>query len=256
MSSSSKVFPTIASCGKSSLQTSPHTSVPHLAAPFCPTAMDDSEMERSEVSSQGTATPMLSASPNLMMSGLGLGSGNLLSGHALGPPEAFFPFHSIGADGKMVHDELDADEDDDDDDGEDLLNIEDFIDFGEDSEDSDHDNGSNTESFQSPKVLSDQTDADATPTASPSARSSPPNLYEHLNRGKVTAFRRNQYDHGASIYRPSSSSAFQIPNAIKSNAFVAASSFGSLKKRKLSEDFGPSVANSPAFAKRRIVDPN
>lgn len=252
-----KVFPTIASCSKSSAQISPRTPAPQLAAPFYPTVTDESEVERSEMSSQGTATPMLGASPNLVMSGLGLGSGNMLSGHALGPPEAFFPFHSIGADGKVVLGGLDADDDDDDDDdGEDLLNIEDFIDFGQDSEDSDHEGRSNSESLQSPKVgLSDQTDADATPTASPSAQSSPVNLYDHLNRGKVTAFRRNQFDNDSSVYRPSSSSSFGVPNAIKSNAFVAASSFGPLKKRKLSDDFSPSVANSPAFAKRRAIDP-
>ncbi|KAL9012467.1 MAG: hypothetical protein Q9173_002774 [Seirophora scorigena] len=254
-SKGSKVFSTIGSSGRASAQASPRIAAPQLDAPSRPPVTEESDVERSEKSSQGAATPMLSASSNLMMSGLGLGGGNLLSGHALGPPEAFFPFHSIGADGKMVLDSLEVDDDDDDDDdGEDLLNIEDFIDFGEDSDDSDHDAGSSAES---PKIApSDQTDAETTPTASPSAQSSSRSLFDHLNRGKVTAFRRNQYEPDSSIYRPSSSSSsFQVPSPIKSNPFVAASAFSPLKKRKLSSDFGPSVANSDAFAKRRMLSP-
>ncbi|KAI4168464.1 MAG: hypothetical protein LQ348_007483 [Seirophora lacunosa] len=248
-----KVFPTIGSSDRASAQANPRMSAPQLDAPSRPPATEESDVERSEKSSQGAATPMLSASSNLMMSGLGLGGGNLLSGHALGPPEAFFPFHSIGADGKMVLDSVEVDDDDDDDDdGEDLLNIEDFIDFGEDSDDSDHDAGSCSES---PKIApSDQTDAEGTPTASPSAQSSSRSLFDHLNRGKVTAFRRNQHEPDTSIYRPSSSSSsFQVPSPIKTNAFVAASAFNPLKKRKLSSDLGPSVANSAALAKRRML---
>ncbi|KAL9016411.1 MAG: hypothetical protein Q9185_006248 [Variospora sp. 1 TL-2023] len=251
-----KVFPTISSNGHTSAQPSPHVLAPQLAAPSGLTATEESDVERSELSSQGAATPMLSTSSNLMMSGLGVRIGNLLSGHALGPPEAFFPFHSVGTDGRVVLDSLDVDEDDDDDDdGEGLLNIEDFIDFGEDSEDSDHDEGSSTES---PKVAqSDQTDAEVTPTVSPSARSASRSLFDHLDKGKVTAFRRNQYDPDTSLYRASSSSSsFQVPSPIKSNAFVAASALSPLKKRKLSSDFDPSLPNNAAFAKRRMVSPH
>ncbi|KAI4151050.1 MAG: hypothetical protein LQ341_000980 [Variospora aurantia] len=252
-----KVFPTISSNGHTSAQPSPRVLAPQLAAPPGLTATEESDVERSELSSQGgAATPMLSTSSNLMMSGLGVRGGNLLSGHALGPPEAFFPFHSIGTDGRVVLDSLDVDEDDDDDDdGESLLNIEDFIDFGEDSEDSDHDDGSSTES---PKVAkSDQTDAEVTPTVSQSARSASRSLFDHLDKGKVTAFRRNQYDPNTGLYRASSSSSSsQVPSPIKSNGFVAASAFSPLKKRKLSSDFDPSLPNNAAFAKRRMVSPH
>ncbi|KAL8933591.1 MAG: hypothetical protein Q9211_005698 [Gyalolechia sp. 1 TL-2023] len=252
-----KVFPTIASSGQSSAQTSPRTSLPRLAAPSYPAATDESEVERSDMSSQGISTPMLNASPNLMMSGLGLGSANLLSGHALGPPEAFFPYPSIRADGNLVLEGLGVDDDDDDDDdGEDILNIEDFIDFGEDSEDSDREDGDDTESFQTPIIgLSDLTDTDPTPTASPTTPVSNHNLLGRLDNGLVTAFRRNQYDHDASGYQPSNASSIRVSNAIKGNAFVAANTLDGLKKRKLSGDFGPSAMTSQAFAKRRIVDP-
>ncbi|KAL8914885.1 MAG: hypothetical protein Q9171_000512 [Xanthocarpia ochracea] len=180
-----KVFSTIGSSGQSSVQASPQNVVAKMVLPSHPTVTDDSELERSEMSSQDLATPMLSASPNLMMSGLGLGRGNMLSGHAMGPPEAFFPFQSIGADGTMVLDGLDVDYDDDDDededDGEDLLNIEDFIDFGEDSEDSDPDAESIVESRQSPATSSPtQSGAKLDSVASSPTQSS---FLDHLDRG-------------------------------------------------------------------------
>lgn len=255
-----KVFPTIASSGQSSTQTSPRTSLPALATPFLAAATDESEVERSDMSSQGISTPMLSARPNLMMSGLGLGRANLLSGHALGPPEAFFPFQSIGVDGQMVLDGpgVDDDEDDDDDDeGEALLKMEDFFDFGEDSEDSVGQEGNGTESFQRSIVdISDLTDTDATPTASPTTPKSNQTLLDRLDNGVVTAFRRNQYNHNASEHQPSSASSFRVPNAFKGNAFVAANNLGEFRKRKLNDDFGPSALTSQAFPKRRIVDPS
>lgn len=252
-----KVFPTVASSGVSSAIPSPRTSVPKLTTPSRPIATDDSEVERSDMSSQDITTPMLSASPNLMMSGLGFGSGNLLSGHTLGPPEAFFPFQSIGADGKMVLDGLDADdEDDDDDDGEDLLNIDDFIDFGKDSDDSENEIGSATEGYQSPAVpVSDQAKEKSTSTASPSPTTPTHNLLDHLDRGVVTAFRRNQYGRGANGFLPSSASSFHAATAMKGNAFVASSSASSsLKKRKLGGGFAPPAPPKPMFTKRRILN--
>ncbi|KAL8737908.1 MAG: hypothetical protein Q9181_001245 [Wetmoreana brouardii] len=252
-----KIFPTVASSGRPSAQPSPRLSQRNLPAPFCPSATDDSELEPSGMSSQETATPMFGASPNLMMPGLGLGSGNLLSGHALGPPEAFFPFQSIGADGKMILDGLDVDDEDDDgDDGEDLLNIEDFIDFGEDSEDSDHEPGSATDSCQSPIVnVSDQATSKAASTASPSPTAPTHNFLDHFDKGVVTAFRRNQYDRGANGFLPSSASSFRAAAAMKGNAFVGGNSVPStLKKRKVG-DFAVPAPPNPGFAKRRMVNP-
>ncbi|KAL9596141.1 MAG: hypothetical protein Q9219_006002 [cf. Caloplaca sp. 3 TL-2023] len=242
-----KVFPTIASSSQSSAQASPRTSLPLLAAPSYPTAPDESEVEKSDISNQESSTRMLGASPNLF------------GRHALGPPEAFFPFHSIGIDGEIVVDGpgVDDDDDDDDDDDEGLLNIEDFIDFGDESEDTDGEDRSDGKGFQSPTLApSDFTDADPTPMASPTAPSSSHHFLDHLDKGMVTAFRRNQYGYDASGYRSSNSSSVHIPNAIKSNAFVAANTLDALKKRKLSDDIGPSAMADQAFAKRRMVSPS
>ena len=251
-----KFFSATGSSAQSSIQGSPQNAVAKMAVPSHPTVTDDSELERSEMSSQDLATPMLSASPNLMMSGLGLGSGNMLSGHAMGPPEAFFPFQSIGADGTMVLDGLDVDYDDDDDeddedDGEDLLNIEDFIDFGEDSEDSDPDVESIVEGRQSPATSSPtQSGAKLDSVASSPTQSS---FLDHLDRGVVTAFRRNQYDYESNAHRQLSKSPFRIASAIKGNAFMVSNTpLASSRKRKLSGQHAGSPGYNHALTKRRM----
>ncbi|KAL8779595.1 MAG: hypothetical protein Q9213_006857 [Squamulea squamosa] len=251
-----KVFSTTVESGQSSAQASPRSAVAKMAPPSYPTATDDSELERGEFSSQGVATPMLSASPNLMMSGLGLSNGNLLSGHAMGPPEAFFPFQSIRADGEMVYNGLDADYDDDDDDGddgEDLLNIEDFIDFGEDSEGSDQEVDSTAESRQSPTVSSPAQGSAKLAALAPSPTQT--SYLDHLDKGVLTAFRRDQHDRKSNAFGRSSRSPFRIAEAVKENAFVALSTqSGPSNKRKLSGHHGIPAEYDRAFTKRRIVN--
>ncbi|KAL8732849.1 MAG: hypothetical protein Q9166_002450 [cf. Caloplaca sp. 2 TL-2023] len=251
-----KVFSTIASSGQSSVQASPRAPTAKMVPPSYPTVTDDSEMDRSEMSSQGTATPMISASPNVMISGLGLGSGNLLSGHAMGPPEAFFPFQSIGVDGSMVlDDDVDDYEDDEDDEAEGLLNIEDFIDFGEDSEESDHEAESISENRQSPAMTSPtQVSAEPASLASSPTQSSTKGFLDHLDKGVVTAFRRNQYGYNTNPFGQSTKSPFRIPNALKANAFVSTTTpLGLPKKRKLSGGFGIQTKHNHAFTKRRTL---
>ncbi|KAI4253749.1 MAG: hypothetical protein LQ352_003496 [Teloschistes flavicans] len=246
-----KIFPTIASSGRSSALASPRPTPAKLAVPSHHTATEESEVERSEKSSQETATPMLSASPNLMMPGLGLGRANLVSGHALGPPEAFFPLGSTGTDGEMIGDELDMDDDDEEDAGESLLKIEDFINFNEDSEDSEHD-------LENPAqdTLPDRVQSKPTLTSSsPSPTTSTNSLLDHLDRGVVTAFRRNQYGRGANGFLPSSASSFHAAAAMKGNPFVPSNAASmSNKKRKLGGSNAPPALPRNALAKRRVLD--
>ncbi|KAL8680933.1 MAG: hypothetical protein Q9186_002893 [Xanthomendoza sp. 1 TL-2023] len=243
----------ILSSGQSSVQASPRPSVANMARPSHPTATDDSDMDRSEISSQEIATPMLSASPNVMMSGLAFGSGNLLSGHAMGPPQAFFPFQTIEAGGQMVLDGLDDDYDDDDEDGEDLLNIEDFIDFGEDSEGSDHEVESTAGSSQSP-ALTSPTEAVAKTASVPSSPSQS-SFLDHLDKVVVTAFRRNQYDRDTNSFGSPGKSPFRAANAIQGNSFLASNTpFGSSKKRKLAGSFGAPLGQNHTFTKRRMLN--
>ncbi|KAL8865484.1 MAG: hypothetical protein Q9198_009301 [Flavoplaca austrocitrina] len=227
-----------------------------MTGPSHPTATDDSELDRSERSSQGITTPMLSASPNLMMSGLGLRRGNMLSGHAMGPPEAFFPFQSIGADGTMMVDGVDVGYDDisSEDEGEDMLNIEDFINLRGSSADSDQEADVFISGRISPAPSSPTQSAAKPSSVVPSPTQS--TFLDHLDKGMVTAFRRNQYQSESdesNFFRQQNKSPFLIANAIKTNAFVASNaSHGLSGKRKLSDQHGESPSYDHALTKRRI----
>ncbi len=132
--------------------------------------LNDSEHDTSSPTS-----PMLSTDVNLMMSGLfhGLpGNEFLRGGQITGPPEAFYPFRSFGADGR-----LEAADDDDDYDDEAMLDVEDFIDFGnESSEDETDEQGANEDRHGKSTAL---------------VKNSSHALLDHLNGNNVTAFRRN-----------------------------------------------------------------
>ncbi|KAL8716314.1 MAG: hypothetical protein Q9220_000219 [cf. Caloplaca sp. 1 TL-2023] len=270
-----KVFPTINSNVESSANASPVTPM-SKTLPLPPFNTPTSEIERKEKASRDAATSILTAGSNLMLSGLGLGNGNMLSGHALGPPEAFFPFQSIGADGKLVVDGLEDTYDDDDDDDEDNLNLADFIYWGgneEDGEDNDKELTSTADSRQSPVMgPSDLRPTESDPYPTPETSSpihtrffpiSPHNLFNHTDKGshnfsnhidksKVTAFRRNHFDYeidysicGDGVAGSSSQS---FSNAIKSNAFVTtAAAMNSQKKRKMSGDFDALHAHTPTL---------
>ncbi|KAI9675803.1 MAG: hypothetical protein M1829_003228 [Trizodia sp. TS-e1964] len=81
---------------------------------------DESDNDRSDFSIK---EPMIGARANLMLAG----SPYVRGGQVLGPPEAFFPFKSIGHDGRVQEDEDIYDDDDEEDD----LDIHEFIDLGE-----------------------------------------------------------------------------------------------------------------------------
>lgn len=148
------------------------------------------------------ASPMISNSGNIMMSamadfgdpfgGMNNGWNTWIGGQALGPPEAFYPFTSINADGTLAQDSSSAYDEDDLDD-EDLLDVNDFITFGDDDTDDE-----NNEVEQS-------SDADATSTPAPSSTPARPTtarsedqvhpLLDHFDKGVVGSFRRNQNRH-------------------------------------------------------------
>lgn len=140
---------------------------------------------------------------DIMLTGIfGSAPGNeyYFGNESIGPPEAFYPFVSIGANGNMNG--MDEDDYDDSDDYEDDLNITDFMDFGSEADDTDV-----GEDYE------DETDVPATPATSQVANhgstpalmsvdETPVNrrraasdvdaMLEHFDRGVVTAFRNNQ----------------------------------------------------------------
>ncbi|KAK2745577.1 hypothetical protein FQN57_003702 [Myotisia sp. PD_48] len=144
--------------------------------------MDDSDTD-ALVSPRHALSPMLSSNANLMMSALG----NDSVGQVMGPPEAFYPTNPFSAD---------ASYDEEEDDSEAMLNVDDFIDFGDGSSDDETARElDEMEDLLSPTSLS-VPGSNVTPTPmrmsvdTPQA-SSAEKLLDHLDRGIVTAFRRN-----------------------------------------------------------------
>ncbi|MCJ1476035.1 hypothetical protein MMC13_004700 [Lambiella insularis] len=234
----------------SSTTTSPKTSFAGLASAF-----GDSEVDRSDLSSQEPSNPVFKTGANLMFSGLlhgGPGMEHVLGGQALGPPEAFYPFHSIDADG-FVFDADEFDEDDDDDDPEHTLNLQDFIDFGDDSSDSDADdiNNSRLSAVTSPVVETSR--LKSTPTRGGSQSISTQSLLQHFDRGVVSSFRRNQARHQSLLRRPPSNNTM---SGIKGGRlFVANNSISPLRKRKVGHNLN--VATNPfrgITATRRVTN--
>ncbi|PGH04873.1 hypothetical protein AJ79_06958 [Helicocarpus griseus UAMH5409] len=131
-------------------------------------------------------SPMLSSNANLMITALGSDS----VGQITGPPEAFYPSQGI------VNHSFDEDEEDEDSEG--VLNVNDFIDFGNGSSDEeDMDKEFDADDVASPVVASANDKSAEIPPANSAER-----LLNHLDRGIVTAFRRNHSRYQALIRLP------------------------------------------------------
>lgn len=239
-----KLFSHVSTSGSSTANNSPRNSFAGLVG-----GLDESDNDRSDFSSQEFMGSMYGSGANVMMPGLlhgAAGSEHILGGQVMGPPEAFYPFKSVGPDGQLLEDA--DDDDDDDDDDENLWNVHDFIDFGDGSSDDEKQDGEDTEVPPSA----------ATPAATSSNTTvgSAHNLLEHFDRGVVTAFRRNQHRHQALLRRPNPSSSLRGGDAIKGGRHIAANSpISPLRKRKPSDSL--SRIGNPLVsvtAKRRVVN--
>ncbi|KAF7719765.1 Uncharacterized protein PECH_005674 [Penicillium ucsense] len=163
--------------------------------------IDESDTDALASPNHTNFSPMLASSANLMMTALGndLAPG----GQVMGPPEAFYPSQDFAIDSSF--------EDDDEEDPEAALNVDDFIDFGDGSSDEDNDrdnetfNGFDDEAFGSPRANSSRP-ATGTPTPSRASESLQANSAErflnHLDKGIVTAFRRNHNRYQALLRLP------------------------------------------------------
>jgi hypothetical protein len=138
---------------------------------------------------------------DIMLSGIfGSAPGNeyIFGNESIGPPEAFYPFVSIGANGNMNI--MDEDEDDDSEDFEDDLDIDDFMDFGSEGDVTDlepdyEDTDRPATPSTSQVALQDSTPAQPTPmgeTPTAHKRNTSDAMLQHFDRGVVTAFRNNQ----------------------------------------------------------------
>lgn len=110
---------------------------------------------------------------------------------SIGPPEAFYPFVSIGANGAVMDEDDEEDEDYEDD-----LNITDFMDFGSDAdatdvEQEDDETDVPATPATSMAAINGSTPAEPTPMAQTPGNGTDAMLH-HFDRGVVTAFRNNQ----------------------------------------------------------------
>ena len=148
--------------------------------------VDESDTDALVSPNQTDFGPMLASSANLMMTALG----NDLTpgGQVMGPPEAFYPSRDFAIDSSF--------EDDDDDDPEAALNVDDFIDFGNGSSDEEDMGKFDDDTLISPMAGSStmqQPMGTPTPTRNPETQqdSNAERFLNHLDKGIVTAFRRN-----------------------------------------------------------------
>jgi hypothetical protein len=143
-------------------------------------------------------SPMLASSANLMMTALG--NDITPGGQVMGPPEAFYPVRDFAIDSSF-------EDDDDEDDPEGQLNVDDFIDFGDGSSDEELDNAFDQDVLASPMATSAKGGTTGTPTPnrggdSQQATTSAERFLNHLDRGIVTAFRRNHNRYQALLRLP------------------------------------------------------
>ena len=140
-------------------------------------------------------------STDVMLTGVfGAAPGNnfFFGNESIGPPEAFYPFVSIGSGGNM--NVMEDDEYDDSEDFEDDLNITDFMNFGSEGDDTDVEQDyEETDVPATPATsqvaLNGSTPAQPTPsTQTPVTRKRTTSdaMLQHFDRGVVTAFRNNQ----------------------------------------------------------------
>jgi hypothetical protein len=174
-------------CGTAS--NSPRATMMHL--------VDDSDTDALASPTGPDLSPMLSSGANLMMTALG--NDATPGGQVMGPPEAFYPSRTFAADSSYE----DEDEDEDDDD-EAMLNVDDFIDFGDgSSDDEEMEKAFEDEDLTTSPVVQ----AAGTPTPNRGANdshqgSSAERFLNHLDKGIVTAFRRNHNRYQALIRLP------------------------------------------------------
>ena len=213
----------------------------------------ESESDRSYPSSQDLMGPMLGAGTNLMMPGLlhgGPGMEHILGGQVLGPPEAFYPFRSVGQDGLCLED--------DDEYGDDYgevdqhLNMDDYIDYGDDSSDINEEPEQANDDFASTTTIDfaastlKSTPIEPTTVAAPASTTQ--HLLRHLDKkGVVGAFRKNHDRVKARMRQPTfNTSTYGLSGEIKGGRHAAANNpFSPLRKRKASHSISKDIGSLP-----------
>ena len=212
--------------GRSSADTTPRASVTSLSK-----TVVGSDNERSDISSQGILGPMIGSHTNLMMSGLfhgGPGSEHVLGGQVVGPPEAFYPWKSINANGDIEND-LQFEQDPYN--MLDTTNYDEFITY--DSESESNAEATNQDDTISPTTSTFPTSLSASKPSSSASMSTTQELLQHFDKGIVTAFRQNQSLHTGIMDRTFPSASGSIYGMKTAYASIN-SALSPLRKRKSS----------------------
>ena len=149
-------------------------------------------VDESDTDAIASPTPLLSSSTNLMITALG--NDATPGGQILDPPEAFYPSHTSTVDGSL------AGEEDEDGDNETMLNVDDFIDFGNGSSDEGIEKSSDEKDLGMIISTAQTVDMpDLNHESDTHHGSNAERFLNHLDRGIVTAFRRNDHRYQAWI---------------------------------------------------------
>ncbi|KAL9123033.1 MAG: hypothetical protein Q9187_000405 [Circinaria calcarea] len=214
---------------------------------------DESESDRSYPSSQDLRGPMLGAGTNPMMPGLlhgGPGMEHIFGSQAVGPPEAFYPFISVGEDGLLLEEDDDYYADDYGE-GDEHLNIDDFIDYGDGSSDVNEEHEKANDDLTSTTTIDFAASTPKSTPAEPTTAADPvpttQDFLHHLNRkGVVGAFRKNHDHVKARMRQPTSTtSTYGLPGGIKGGRQAAADKpLSPLRERKASKSLGKNTSSS------------
>jgi hypothetical protein len=151
----------------------------------------------SEVSNELLGNPFITT--DVMLAGI-FGSAPtdefIFGTESVGPPEAFYPFVSVGTNGMVMDDENDYEDEDSQED----LNITDFMDFGDDADETDleqEDEETDVPATPAGSMLAMNGSTPAHPTPMTNTpvnrqRNTSDVMLQHFDRGVVTAFRNNQ----------------------------------------------------------------
>ena len=214
-------------------------------------ALNDSDIDPSEFSSQVNADPMLASGSESMADILHpVGSTTTTQDRRVSgsSQSVFFPLDAMG-DINALHPSDDHDYEDND--GEDLLNVEDFIDFGVDSSENEGDGLETT----LPTPLSTSPTGRARNVRSgtpPLNKPSTNDLMAHFDKGVIGTFRRSQNQQQQQSHRLHNGLLLNN-HAFKSGRHVLSNSpISSPKKRKMSGGFAPAGSFGPV-TKRRLM---
>ena len=211
-------------------------------------AADLSDTDYTDMASQISVDPVLSAAPNFASAGFPDPAPTVPL--RVDPPTSssvFLPMDSIEDPANYLID----DDEDDLDEAEQNLELDDFIDWGDGSSE---DEGANASAASPTSASGAESKDKLLSKTSPSSASSAQDYFKDFDTGLITAFRRDQSRMHHAQRRPHHGLSLSM-SAMKTGRHGTSAAFPlpQSKKRKLSDDFRPSMGLEMT-AKRRVLN--